>query len=77
MTHSLTHTVHNAIYNAATNGESELPDGVKRFMQVLDSLLYCFLPLFYSMLLRLMQGRELLARLGKRTLVIGEGAIYM
>eukprot|EP00897_Mesotaenium_endlicherianum_P003173 jgi/Mesen1/2884/ME000175S02040 len=37
-----------------------------------DALLYCFLPLVFSLLLRLLQGRQLWARLGKRTLVIAD-----
>ena len=39
---------------------------------VLDSLLYSFLPLFFSVLLRIVQGRPLTARLGRRTIVIGD-----
>lgn len=36
------------------------------FAHALDALSYCFLPLVFSYLLRLIQGRQLLARLGKR-----------
>jgi hypothetical protein len=43
-----------------------------KLVLVVDSLLYCFLPLFFCMILRLVQGRQLFARLGKRTLVIGD-----
>jgi hypothetical protein len=50
----------------------ELPERVKYFMLALDAVLYSFLPLFFSLLLRLAQGRDLLARLGKRTLVIAD-----
>ena len=39
---------------------------------IIDSLLYSFLPLFFSILLRIVQGRPLTARLGRRTIVIGD-----
>ena len=35
----------------------------------LDALLFCFLPLVFALLLRIVTGRDLMARLGKRTLV--------
>ncbi|EKX36351.1 hypothetical protein GUITHDRAFT_155261 [Guillardia theta CCMP2712] len=48
------------------------PEWLKYLLLAFDSLLYSFLPLFFSMILRLLQGREQFARLGKRTLVIGD-----
>lgn len=35
----------------------------------LDAALYLFLPLYMALVLRLIQGRQVLARIGKRTLV--------
>jgi hypothetical protein len=53
--------------------EDFLPiEWVTKLVLVVDSLLYCFLPLFFCIILRLVQGRQLFARLGKRTLVIGD-----
>ena len=68
---SIAQLVHQAIDG---NGEKniKLPERVKYVMLALDAVLYSFLPLFFSLLLRLVQGRELLARLGKRTLVIAD-----
>lgn len=57
---------------AANDPNALLPDRLKYSMLALDSVFYCFLPLCFSMLLRVIQGRELLARLGKRTLVIAD-----
>jgi len=57
---------------AANDPDALLPDRLKYSMLALDSVFYCFLPLCFSMLLRVIQGRELLARLGKRTLVIAD-----
>ena len=39
---------------------------------ILDCVLYSFLPLVFSVLLRIAQRRPLSARLGKRTIVIGD-----
>jgi len=50
----------------------EEPSWLRYLLLAFDSLLYSFLPLFFSMILRLLQGREQFARLGKRTLVIGD-----
>jgi len=66
---SLARVAHGA---AANDPDALLPEGLKYSMLVLDAVFYCFLPLCFSMLLRVMQGRELLARLGKRTLVIAD-----
>lgn len=57
---------------AARNQDATLPEGLKHFMLALDGVFYCFLPLFFSLVLRALQGRELLARLGKRSLVIAD-----
>jgi len=46
--------------------------GVRWALVALDCAIYCFLPLLFSLALRLLQGRQLLARLGKRTLVVGD-----
>ena len=51
-----------------------LPDGpastaLTYIAHALDALLFCFLPLVFALLLRIVTGRDLLARLGKRTLV--------
>jgi hypothetical protein len=47
-------------------------DALTYIALILDSLLYSFLPLFFSFLLRIVQRRPLFARLGKRTIVIGD-----
>lgn len=69
---SVAQLVHQAMREGEEEKDNELPETVKYFMLALDSVLYSFLPLFFSLLLRLVQGRELLARLGKRTLVIAD-----
>lgn len=61
-----------AIKAAARDQNATLPQEIKYLMLILDGVFYCFLPLFFSLLLRVLQGRELLARLGKRTLVIAD-----
>ena len=68
---SIAHSVHRAI-EGEEKKDIELPERVKYVMLALDAVLYSFLPLFFSLVLRLVQGRELLARLGKRTLVIAD-----
>ncbi|CAI6004281.1 unnamed protein product, partial [Closterium sp. NIES-64] len=40
--------------------------------RALDALLFCFLPLIIALPLRILTGRDLLARLGKRTVVIAD-----
>lgn len=70
--HPLFVSVAQLVYSTWTQKESTLPYQVKHVMMLLDAILYCFLPLFFSLLLRLVQRRELLARLGKRTLVIAD-----
>mmetsp|Transcript_74697 Transcript_74697/g.200059 ORF Transcript_74697/g.200059 Transcript_74697/m.200059 type:complete len:1216 (+) Transcript_74697:161-3808(+) len=47
-------------------------DALTYICLILDSILYSFLPLFFSIILRIIQGRPLTARLGKRTIVIGD-----
>jgi hypothetical protein len=52
------------------NGEDPL--WARKVVLAIDCLLYCFLPLFFCILLRIIQGRQLFARLGKRTIVVGD-----
>ena len=49
-----------------------MPEWSTKLVLGIDSLLFCFLPLFFCMILRIVQGRQIFARLGKRTLVIGD-----
>ena len=50
----------------------EFADHAKRMVLVADAFFYCFLPLFFALVLRVVQRRQLLARLGKRTLVVAD-----
>ena len=47
---------------------------VRYVAHTLDALLYAFSPVIAAYLLRLLQRRTLLARLGRRTLIIAEAA---
>jgi hypothetical protein len=55
-----------------TSADAEGQDALTYIALILDSLLYSFLPLIFSLLLRIVQRRPLFARLGKRTIVIGD-----
>ena len=75
--HPVFFSVAQLINHAIQAGDKEIQEAgpsheVKYVMLALDSVLYSFLPLFWCMVLRIVQRRELLARLGKRTLVIGD-----
>jgi hypothetical protein len=75
--HSLFLSVAELVHDAIQKGQEGRADQilvkeVKYPMLAFDAVLYCFLPLFFSLVLRIFQGRELLARLGKRTLVIAD-----
>lgn len=50
-------------------GDMEPDTWAAKLVLGLDSLLFCFLPLFFCTMMRVLQGRQLFARLGKRTLV--------
>mmetsp|Transcript_84638 Transcript_84638/g.137201 ORF Transcript_84638/g.137201 Transcript_84638/m.137201 type:complete len:1524 (+) Transcript_84638:3-4574(+) len=73
--HPLFSSVVQLVYGAlhdGVDGPQKLPEAINHVMLALDAVLYSFLPLFFCMLLRVVQSRELLARLGKRTLVIAD-----
>jgi len=69
--HPLFLSIKVAIWGEKKEAE-EGTDNLHFIALALDALLYCFLPLVFSLLLRLLSRRELFARLGKRTLVIGD-----
>jgi len=48
---------------AGPDGPKQLPEEVRYPMLALDSVLYSFLPLFFSMILRVVQRRDLLVTL--------------
>jgi len=72
-------SIKNAVWGDGTedvNGISTITDDkyewIKYISLTLDSFIYMFLALHFSLLLRLFSGRQLFARLGKRTLVVGD-----
>ena len=60
------------LFGCATGFSADSPGlvGVQYALRVLDALFYIFLPKTFSYLLRYLEGRTILARHGKRTLVI-------
>jgi len=58
--------------NGVTTITEHKYDWLKYVALTLDSIVYIFLPLLFSLLLRLLSRRQLFARLGKRTLVVGD-----
>jgi len=51
---------HLALAWAGVDGPQKLPEAINHVMLALDAVLYSFLPLFFCMLLRVVQSRELL-----------------
>jgi len=58
--------LHDRLWRSSSNETSF------RIALALDSVFYMFLPLFFSLFQRILTGRQLMARLGKRTIVIGD-----
>ena len=72
---SLASLINNAVEDGGSTDGSErveFADHAKRMVLVADAFFYCFLPLFFALVLRVVQRRQLLARLGKRTLVVAD-----
>ncbi|CAI5501080.1 unnamed protein product, partial [Closterium sp. Naga37s-1] len=61
-----------SIAKAIPTQSTTAADALLYTARALDALLFCFLPLIIALPLRILTGRDLLARLGKRTVVIAD-----